>query len=326
MDAARRTTAHRHFFARPTLWLGALAVLFAVITVTVRLALSFDAPDEFFRQKGELSGARLEPADGDSLYAAYHVVLTSDAGYRVRGYMRVPRALGPWPAIVVIGGTNTGRMAAELFTPDEPYVILGLDYPWEGPRQLDWFQFLVRIFDVRKAMLLTPSAVMLGVDYLESRPDVDISGLVLAGASFVAQLITIAGALDNRASSVLIIYGGGDYAALLRANLKVKPVWLRSAIAGAGAGLLAPIEPLDYAGLIAPRRTVIMNGREDDRIPLESVERLYEAAGEPKELVWLDAGHISSRDPASIERVLRAASHALSLNSVASHDKENSER
>jgi dienelactone hydrolase len=325
MHAARSTHASRRFFARPKIWLGTL-VLLVVIVVPVKLALSFDAPDEFFRQKGELAGARLEAADGDSLHAAYHVVLTSDAGYRVRGYMRVPRAPGPWPAIVVIGGTHTGRMAAELFTPDEPYVILGLDYPWEGPRELNWFQFLVRIFDVRRAMLLTPSAVMLATDYLESRPDVDISGLVLAGASFGAQLITIAGALDDRAGSVLIIYGGGDYAALLRANLKVKPVWLRSVIASAGAGLLAPIEPLDYAGLIAPRRTVILNGREDDRIPHESVERLYEAAGEPKELVWLDAGHINSRDPSSIERVLRAASRALSSDSVASHDKENSER
>jgi fermentation-respiration switch protein FrsA (DUF1100 family) len=306
--------------------LGFSVILLVVAAVSLRLALSFDAPDEFRRQKGELSGADLEPAGGDSLYESFHLALESDAGYRVRGYLRVPRAMGPWPAIIVIGGTNTGRMAAELFTPDDPYVILGLDYPWEGPLQLNWHQFLVRVFAVRRAMLLTPSAVMLGADYLESRPDVDISGLVLAGASFGAQLITVAGALDERASSVLIIYGGGDYAALLRANLKVKPLWLRSAIARAGAGLLAPIEPLDYAGLITPRRTVIMNGRDDDRIPIESVEMLYEAAREPKELVWLDAGHINSRDPESIERVLRAASQALSSQIHSSQEQETTER
>ena len=322
----RDITAGKRRFSKPAVLLGALVLLFAVVAVPLKLALSFDAPDEFWRQKGELSGAELGPADGDSLYEAYHVTLTSDAGYRVRGYMRVPRAMGPWPAIVVIGGTNTGQMAAELFTPDEPYVILGLDYPWEGSRQLTWFQFLVRVFAVRRAMLLTPSAVMLGVDSLESRPDVAISGLVLAGASFGAQLITVAGALDKRASSVLIIYGGGDYEALLMANLKVKPLWLRSRLASAGAGLLAPIEPLDYVGQIAPRRTVIMNGREDDRIPFECVELLYEAAGEPKELIWLDASHISSRDPESIERVLRAASRALSSHGAASQEKENTER
>jgi len=304
----------------------ASVILLALVAVALKLALAFDAPDEFRRQKGELAGVELARADGDSLYEAYHLTLESDAGYQVRGYIRAPRAEGPWPAIVVIGGTNTGRMAAELFTPDEPYVILGLDYPWEGPPQLTWLQFLAGVFSVRKAMLLTPSAVMLGVDYLESRPDVDISGLVLAGASFGAQLITVAGALDERASSVLIIFGGGDYATLLRANLNVEPLWLRSALAWAGARLLAPIEPLEYAGLIAPRRTVIMNGREDHRVPLECVEMLYAAAAEPKELIWLDAGHISSRDPASIERVLQAASRALSSKSTVIQETENGER
>jgi fermentation-respiration switch protein FrsA (DUF1100 family) len=306
------TEVRRGRLARFVRWLGGLGVLLVVAAVALTLALSFDAPDGFERQKGELAGVEIEPAVADSLYEAYDLILRSDAGYRVRGYLRVPRATGPWPAIVVIGGTNTGRMAAELFTPDEPFVILGLDYPWEGPRQLNWREFLVRVFAVRRAMLLTPSAVMLGVDYLESRPDVDTSSLILAGASFGAQLITVAGALDERAKVVLIIYGGGDYATLLRSNLKIEPMWLRSVIARLGAGLLAPIEPLDYVSLIAPRHTVIMNGRRDDRIPRESVQLLYEAAREPKRLIWLDAGHISSRNPESIERVLKAASQALS--------------
>ena len=308
-----RSTAGKRRFSKPAVLLGALVVLFAVVAVSLESALSFDAPDEFWRQKGGLSGAELEQADGDSLYEAYHVVLTSDAGYRVRGYMRVPRAAGLWPAIVVIGGTNTGRMAAELFTPDDPHVILGLDYPWEGPRDLNWFQFLLRVLAVRRAMLLTPSAVILGADYLGSRPDVDISQLVMVGASFGAQLITVAGALDDRAGTVLVIYGGADYAALLMANLKVKPIWMRRALAGAGARLLAPIEPLDYAGEIAPRRTIVINGIGDDRIPRRSAELLYEAAGEPKEHIWLDMGHISSRDPQSIERVLQASLKALGL-------------
>ncbi len=296
---------------------GALFVLVAVGGITLKLSLSFDAPGEFWRQKGELSAVDLEPAAGDSLYEAYDVTLASDAGYRVRGYLRLPREPGRWPAVIIIGGTNTGRMAAELFTPEEPYVILGLDYPWEGSTRLNWWQFLIRIFAIRRAMLLTPSAVILGVDYLETRTDVDMSALVLAGASFGAQLITVAGALDERAGTVLIVYGGGDIAALARANLKVRPMWLRSALARIAAWLLAPIEPVDYAGRIAPRRTIIINGLQDDRIPRYCVEALYEAAKEPKQLIWLEAGHISSRDPESLERVLRASSRALSSQATA---------
>jgi fermentation-respiration switch protein FrsA (DUF1100 family) len=250
--------------------------------------LSFDAPEEFWSQKGELADVQMAAAGADSLYDAFQVTLVSSADYRVRGYLRVPKQHGRWPAVIVIGGTNTGRMAAELFTPAEAYVILGLDYPWDGPTRLSWWQFLVRVFAVRRAMLLTPSAVMLGADYLESRGDVDMSRLVFAGASFGAQLIT-----------------------LLRANLKVRPLWLRSGLARIGAWLVSAIEPLDYVGQIAPRETIIINGRRDDRIPVSSVEGLFQAAGEPKQLIWLDEGHISSRHPETIVPVLAAASRAL---------------
>ncbi len=296
---------------RGVYWLAGAFVLMIVFAIALRQSLAFDAPDEFWRHKGELVRAELEPLGGDSLYAAYQLILHSSAGYRARGHLRVPRGEGSWPAVLMIGGVRTGRMAAELITPEDPYVILGLDYPWEGSTRLNAWQFLVQALKIRRAMLQTPSAVLLAVDYLETRSDVDISGLVLVGASFGAQLITVAGALDERAKRVLVVYGGGDYASLLRANLKVKPRWLRSVLARTGAWLVEPIEPLDYVGQIAPRRLILINGLEDTWIPAESVEALYEAAGEPKELIWLKEGHISSRNPALIARVLQAASRAL---------------
>jgi hypothetical protein len=287
-------------------------------------SLSFQAPEEFYSQKGELTVAEVTPLGGDSAYDAYQLTLNSSAGYRVRGYLRAPKERGRWPAVIVIGGTNTGKMAAELFTPERPYVILGLDYPWEGPTRVNWWQFLIRIFAIRRAMLLTPSAVSLGADYLDTRPDVDGDRMVFAGASFGAQLMAVAGALDERAQKVLIIYGGGDYAALLRANLKVKPGWLRSAAADVVAWLIRPIEPLDYVGQIAPRETIIINGRFDDRMPVICVLGLYDVAGEPKRLIWLDEGHISSRNPELIGRVLVAASQALETESTMDEEEETS--
>ena len=286
-------------------------------------ALSFDAPEEFWQQKGELAAVEIRPAAGDSLYEAFHVELASSAGWRVRGHLRAPRRAGRWPSIIIVGGVNTGRMAAELINPEKPYVILGLDYPWEGSTELTWWEFLPRVLAVRHAMLLTPPAIFLAIDYLQTRQDVDASGPVLVGASFGAQLITVAGALDERAGAVLSIYGGGDYAAILEANLKnVKPALLRRLVARTGAWLLAPVEPLDYASLIAPRPMIIINGSRDDRVPLASVEGLYDAAQEPKQLIWLDEGHISSRDPALLGRVLEAATRALARHEAESASSE----
>ncbi len=298
------------------MWLGVPAVLALIGGVALAVHLDFDRPEEFLRQKGELTEVRAEPLEGDTAYRAYGVTLVSSAGYQVRGHLRVPRADGRWPAIVVIGGIQTGRMAAELIEPPRPYVILGLDYPWEGPTRLTWWQFLVRVLAVREAMLLTPSAVMLATDYLVSREDVDTAEIVLVGASFGAQLVTVAGALDQRPDAVLSIYGGGDYATLLRGNLKVKPLWLRGLLADAGAALIDPLEPVYYVADISPRRFVMINGLDDSRIPLESVAVLYEEARPPKQLVWLDEGHISSRDEALLGRVLEAAVRALAADSA----------
>ncbi len=146
---------------------------------------------------------------------------------------------------------------------------------------------------------------------LETRDDVEESEIVLAGVSFGAQLAVVAGALDGRPSTVLSIYGGGDYGQLLRGSLQVEQPWLRGALADLGAWLIAPLEPLDYVQYVSPRPLIIINGRLDDVIPIYCVEALYEAAHEPKQLIWLDEGHISSRDEALLGRVLRAAVAAL---------------
>jgi fermentation-respiration switch protein FrsA (DUF1100 family) len=290
---------------------GLVLLLAALGLLTLWWKLGFDAPEEFWEQKGDLVRADIDTLEGDAAYAAYHLQLASSTGQTIRGHLRVPRQEGSWPSIIVMGGVGTGRMAAELITPDDPYVVLGLDYPWEGSTRLSPFQFTVHIVAIREAMLETPSAVMLAIDYLRAHPSVDRSGPVLVGASFGAQLMTVAGALDERAGPVLSVYGGGDFAALLYHNLDVRPEWLRSGLAKAGAWLLWPVEPTRYVADIAPRPFIMINGNQDKRIPTVSVEALYQAAREPKRLIWLDEGHITPRNPELLSRVLDAAAEAL---------------
>jgi hypothetical protein len=300
----RRRRRRRRLFAL-------LGLVAALGLLALWWELRFDAPEEFWKQKGDLVGVEIDTLDGDAAYAAYDVRLASSTGQSIRGHLRVPRQEGAWPSIIVIGGVGTGRMAAQLITPDEPYVVLGLDYPWEGSTRFSPLQFLLHVLAIRRAMLETPSAVMLALDYLRAHPSIDKSGPVLVGASFGAQLMTVAGALDTRAGPVLSVYGGGDFAALLYHNLDVRPEWLRSALAKAGAWLLWPVEPTRYVADIAPRPFVMINGNQDKRIPTASVEALYQAAGEPKRLIWLDEGHITPRDPELLSRVLDAAAEAL---------------
>lgn len=63
--------------------------------------------------------------------------------------------------------------------------------------------------------------------------------------------------------------------------------------------------PLKSISRISPRAILIINGGEDDRMRPEDAKRLYDAAGEPKEL-WLveGAGHLEgySYDPGEYEK------------------------
>jgi hypothetical protein len=55
------------------------------------------------------------------------------------------------------------------------------------------------------------------------------------------------------------------------------------------------LAPEKWVGGIAPRPFVMINGREDRDIPRDSIDLLYRAARDPKELVWIPGGHINRR-------------------------------
>ena len=52
--------------------------------------------------------------------------------------------------------------------------------------------------------------------------------------------------------------------------------------------------PERWAPRVAPRPFVMVNARDDERMPHELVERLFESAKEPKRIVWLPGGHVRS--------------------------------
>ena len=57
---------------------------------------------------------------------------------------------------------------------------------------------------------------------------------------------------------------------------------------GFGGGL---VDPCHRVGRFAPRPILFVNASRDETISRSSTEALYEAAGEPKEIQWFDAGH-----------------------------------
>jgi dienelactone hydrolase len=295
---------------------GAAALALAAAAWAFRDVPRYAGPETFWALKGELEEARAELVTASETERGYAVRLQSTRGWSVDGYLRVPRNPDPGrPTVVVLGGIGTGRRAAELVRTREPHVVVGLDYPWTGPRRPNLLHIARRLPDIRRAVLLTPAALLLAADYLAGHAPTtdgaDGPGLIAIGASFGAPFALAAAAADPRYDTALLIHGGGDLRRLVRWNLHRRyphaPLWL----ADIGARVLEPVEPTDHAPRLAPRPLILVNGLHDDRIPAECVSALYAAAREPKTLVWLPTPHIRPHDDALLQATAEAAVRVL---------------
>lgn len=92
--------------------------------------------------------------------------------------------------------------------------------------------------------------------------------------------------VDGRRSAFAGFGLGAWVGALLCA---LEPRISTAALAGGGAGLGPPeVDPAAFAGAIAPRPVLFANALRDEPQPRESAEALHDAAGDPKEVRWLD--------------------------------------
>jgi len=212
------------------------------------------------------------------------------------------------PLVVILGGHRTGRDAVDLLGAPGPFVVAALDYPYEGPeRPRGLWQSLATIPAARHALLETPPAVLLALDWLLTQPGVDPARVDLVGVSLGVPFAAVAGALDPRFRRVWLIHGGAGTREWIEHNLKTKVQSERLRDLSARLVYLLAhgptLEPGYWAPRIAPRPLIIIGAREDRRLPPPLVERLHLVAGEPKELIWTAGGHIDRR-PEAVQRLL----------------------
>jgi len=260
-------------------------------------------------RRGELAEAVEEPWQAVDGFLDRDVRLVSTSGLEVELTIRRPVTDGvdgaeggrganetPRPAFLLLGGHRTGRDAARLVQDSRGCVVVAMSYPTHvlkihGPGD---------VLAARRAIPDTVSATLLAFDYLAALPFVDEERVELVGVSLGAPFACIAGALEPRFRRVWAMHGGGGVYRLLEHGLKREIGWaLPRKLAAAAIVPLAhglTLAPEDWVAGIAPRPFVMVNGREDVAIPRESIDLLFEAASEPKEIIWLPGGHIEKHD------------------------------
>lgn len=294
--APRRARLRR--LARALAFVGAAGVALGVLFA---LWLVRDPSGGFEARRGTLASARVEErveADG---HVEELVVLESTSGLRVE--LAVKRPVGDAPAggrpvALLLGGIDTGRKALRFLPDTRGAVAVALSYPYEGPRKPKGLAVVSAAPKIRAALRDTAPAIRLATDWIAAQDDVDARRIELVGVSLGAPFACIAGALDERFRRVWAIHGGADGAAMIEAGLARKIGWRPARFLVARAAWIAaggpPLAPERWVGGIAPREFVQVAARDDARIPLACTDALFAAAGEPKELVWTDGGHVDT--------------------------------
>jgi len=154
------------------------------------------------------------------------------------------------------------------------------------------------------------------IDYLGTLPEVDRSHLMLLGFSGGAAVSVYVAAQDRRVSSVVacacpaeftfssIAEGPQSVAEHFRSIGAIREKdfprsaeeWLN------GFKLVSPVE---YVAGIAPRPLLVVHGSNDETVELSHAYRLYERAGEPKQIIIINgATHRLRQNDEAMARVL----------------------
>ena len=212
-------------------------------------------------------------------------------GDRVPGRLLLPpKGVGPFPLVLLQHGAGGSKEAPYLDAAAGPWVRAGaavasIDFPLHGER----------------------ASAKLTVELLRGLAGSSPSG---PGDTFRTGLVRQAvadlqGALDALAAhpaldATRIAYAGFSMGAMLGALFcATDPRPLAAALALGGGGIGPPeADPAQYIGRFAPRPLLLVNATRDEVIPRHATEVLFEAAGEPKQILWFDSDHAGLRGAA----------------------------
>jgi dienelactone hydrolase len=282
--------------------LAILALLGSLAAAAVILRLRRDLEPEIRDRAGSLVAASIEDERAADGFLVQEIALRSTSGLEV--HLALKRRADPAdgspanrrPLAILLGGLDTGRKAIELLPDTGEVAVAALAYPFRGSRDHDGLAWVVEIPAIQDALRDTPAAILLALDWASREPWVDPARIELVGVSLGAPFACVAGAMDARFARVWSLHGAGSPVLLLEHGLRKRIPWMPARKIAARAlailGYGETLAPERWVARVAPRPFVMVNALEDQRIPRPAIERLYEAARDPKEIVWTPGRHV----------------------------------
>jgi dienelactone hydrolase len=195
-----------------------------------------------------------------------------------------PEGDGPFPLVLLQHGALGSKDESYIDTIAGRWVragvaVLCIDFPLHGERASGKFRPLLlsglglegrpdrtglSVVDdfVRQAVIDLQRAL----DAAERIPQLDVGRIAFAGLSLGSIVGATFCSVDPRPCAAALALGGGGFGSE------------RS-------------DPVQHVARFAPRPLLFVNATRDQTVSRASTEALYEAAAEPKQILWFDAGH-----------------------------------
>jgi pimeloyl-ACP methyl ester carboxylesterase len=147
-------------------------------------------------------------------------------------------------------------------------------------------RFVSTVIDIRRV-----------VDWAETQTDVDPQRVALIGFSMGALVASVAMANEPRLAAGILVMGGADPQDILaacdheigrgREHVLEQLDWSLDKYRNELAKALARVNPARFAGMVDPRRVLIIEAAADTCMPPSSRERLWRAMGRPERIAYL---------------------------------------
>jgi uncharacterized protein len=214
-------------------------------------------------------------ADGRRITLVYRA-----DGLEVPGILLLPRAECRVPAALLLHGYSSRKEAMADGVGEtllrHGIASLAVDLPLHGTRADPVEAQAARNpLAVMRLFRLAVREARMGLRYLEARPEVDRASIAVAGYS-MGSFLGVLVAAEEPGVAAVVVAAGGD---------------LPSGTPLTAVARLAA-DPVRAVRRLRGRPLLLVHGTRDRTVLPEQAQRLYDAAGEPKEIRWWDAGHV----------------------------------
>jgi dienelactone hydrolase len=229
----------------------------------------------------------------------HDITYASPKGGRVPAYLVVPKAKGPFAA-VLFGHYGLG-LRSEFIPEAKLYAKAGAvslipDYPWDRPEP--WRKTVLH-FDKpeqdRDVYIQAVVDLRRGIDVLLTRSDVDSKRLAYVGHSYGAQWGSILSAVDKRMKATVLMAGVAEGADLaLRSNDPDLVEMRKNAPPGLVEKYVQGTSDLDairFVGHSAPVALLMQFANYERYFDKTSEQHYIDAASDPKQVLRYDTGH-----------------------------------